>query len=502
MTGIPSSRRRRYLLSGATLLTVLLIGVGVGLSGAAADEHAVTLTVEAPDEVEPGETVTLSVRANATHEVYGVDFSTTYDPDRVEVVQVSSGEFLSEDTGTIVGVASADPDEEQISYAESRMAVDSGVTGEGRLATITVRIDANATGTVDLEFTEAEAVDPDVEALEVTTHGATVELPDDGSDTGGSENESDTNSSDGTPKTPPPQNGSTTNTSDDGPGSTPPENGSETNASDKDSGTTPPDEESGAAPADKNVGTDSSDNGTTDAGTATDAVTSNETWSADVDSEVRSRLDSEEWVGVRVYARGDLTPVANALRESGAIEVQRLETDGSVAAFVRTSSVRVLANRDDVTRIERDETTATLDPGTIEVTGTTLPSEIATGSDSNVTVVLVNPGDTDATDEVVLRLNGEPVIDREVVLAPDERVELSFEVTFDEPENATLSLAGTGPEPTRLGTVTVGGAATSIGDVQDGDTDTGHTQDDVTGFGVLTGLIALVLSAGVTARSQ
>ncbi|MEZ3163924.1 cohesin domain-containing protein [Halorubrum sp. RMP-11] len=450
----------------------MIAAIGIGAAGAAGDTHAVSLAIEAPEEAEPNETITLSVRANATEAVYGIDFAAAYDPDRVEVDDVSSGAYLGDGAGTIVGTAGANPDEQMISYAESRTVVESGITGEGVLATVTVTVDGNATGNLTFEFTEASAVDPAVEDLPVETSGTTVRLPENESTPSGSGDSAD-------------------------PGST--ENGSSSNITGEDPENAP-DEKS--PPNSGNGNTDSTDDeSSTDGSTSAsdesdDSASSDDDWPETVGDEVRANLDSRERVGVIVHVNGDTDSVATALRDANATEVQQFASRSVVAAFADRTTVRAVAARENVTQIESDETAVTANPSPINIAESRLPSQASLGSNETVTVVLTNMGETAVNDDLTLRRNGLAVAERTVSVAPGEEVDLSFSVAFDTPENTTLSLTGNRLNEARLGVVSVDG------DTAAQNTTDGVTTDDTPGFSVLSGLFALALFGRVLSRSR
>jgi len=467
----PPIPARRCLALGA-ILCVVIAAIGLGAAGAAGDTHAVSLAIEAPEEVEPNETITLSVRANATEAVYGIDFAAAYDPDRAEVDDVSSGAYLGDGAGTIVGTAGADPDERRISYAESRTEVESGVTGEGVLATVTVTVDENATGDLSFEFTEASAVDPAVEDLSVQTSGTTVSLPENESGSSDSGDSADPDSI---------ENGSSsTATGDDS-----------ENASDEESPL-----DSGNGDTDSTDDESSTDKTTSESDESDDSASSDDDWPETVDDEVRAQLDAGERVGVIVHVDGNSDSVATALRDANATEVQRFESRNIVAALVDRAAVRAIAGREDVTQIESDEAAVTASSSPINITESSLPSQASLGSNETVTVVLTNTADTAVNDDIRLLRNGRVVAKRDVSIASDEEVDLSFSVAFDTAENTTITLTGDRLAETRLGIVRV-----------DGDTSAqnatgGATADDTPGFSVLSALFALALFGRFLSRPR
>jgi hypothetical protein len=414
-----------------------VISTGVGLSIATAEDAEGTISIESPEQANPGDTVTLTVRANTTQKVYAIDFLLRYDSDKVEVVSVSPGSFLSEDAETIIGAANAAPNKNEISYAESRAEVDSGVAGEGELATITIEVAENATEPIEFEFIETEAVDSDVDELNITTRDGSLSLTD---NHGGSGTE---------------------------------DGGAEGDDSQNTSGT-----EDGGAEGDDSQNTITND--------------SIGEWSPKITTAVRSRLNSTRIVGIRVVVNDDPAPVADALHENGATNIQELPTGNSVAGFANESTIREISSRDDVIRIEYDETTSTLDPGEIELVDATVPSTAVVNESQNITIVLTNSGGTEVHDEFTVYVNGEAVTDKEISVLSNERIEISVEVPFDEQGDATVSLVSTQINMTKLGTVSVsaGVETTSVSDQESGSSE--DSQTEIPGFGMFAAMFAIV----------
>lgn len=165
----------RYPLA---LCFILLVAVGAGSAGIVDDRPSdLTMDVAGPDNVESGDTVDIVVSVNATIPLYGAEFILEYNSNVLTVEGVSSGPYLSQDANTLVAVAEADSNTETIEYAETRTQVESGVEGEGVLAHIEVTVKESAEDTVELSFSEAGAVNPDVESLSVQTSDYVVSLP-------------------------------------------------------------------------------------------------------------------------------------------------------------------------------------------------------------------------------------------------------------------------------------------------------------------------------------
>lgn len=189
------SNSRRDWVPAWVLVALLVISVaGAGL--ATADNSTATMEVIGPDEVSPGEEVTLTVRIDSADPVYGAEFGIGYDSDAIDDVDVTSGTYLSEDANTLTAVAGADQDAEVIEYAQTRAGVDTGVTGSGVLATVTFSVTDRASGSLSFPLETAELVDPDAERMAVDTVDLTIDIADETDNTGSTNNSEATGETD------------------------------------------------------------------------------------------------------------------------------------------------------------------------------------------------------------------------------------------------------------------------------------------------------------------
>lgn len=118
----------------------------------------------------PGSTFTVNVLLNGAQNVYSVPLQLTYDPNLLQVVNVSNGTLLSQD-GQIVTVTHREDDSTgTMQVTASRPPGAAGVNGQGAVVTLTFM--AKAAGQSSLTIARGGAQDPAHQAMAV--NGATA----------------------------------------------------------------------------------------------------------------------------------------------------------------------------------------------------------------------------------------------------------------------------------------------------------------------------------------
>jgi hypothetical protein len=96
------------------------------------------------------ENFSISIDINTNAYVYAGEFKLYFNPTIVNVSIVSEGDFLKSDNATTYPVISINNTEGWISFADTRIGVQSGVTGSGTLANITFYVKSTGASLLDL----------------------------------------------------------------------------------------------------------------------------------------------------------------------------------------------------------------------------------------------------------------------------------------------------------------------------------------------------------------
>jgi len=121
-----------------------------------------------------GSTFTVNVMLSGGQNVYSVPVQLNYDPNKLEVVNVSNGGFLSQD-GQIVTVAHReDPTTGTMQITASRPPGAGGVSGQGAVVTLTFL--AKAAGQSALTITRGGARDPAMQPIAMSGAQAAVTI--------------------------------------------------------------------------------------------------------------------------------------------------------------------------------------------------------------------------------------------------------------------------------------------------------------------------------------
>lgn len=162
----------------ASLLLLLSVVGFPTITNQARGSSPVDFSVEADAETSPGEEVTVQIAVSTKqHSLYGVQYTMSYEPSVIDTEEISKGSFLSQNASSIVITRQDNKTAGRIEYAETRTGADKGVTGDGRITTITFKISDDADEqTVPFQITRAKASDADANSLSTTTTNGSVQI--------------------------------------------------------------------------------------------------------------------------------------------------------------------------------------------------------------------------------------------------------------------------------------------------------------------------------------
>ncbi len=115
-----------------------------------------------------GSTFTVNVMMTGGNNVYSVPVQLNYDPNQLQVINVSNGGFLSQDGQAVALVHRDDPQTGTLQVTASRPPGVGGVSGQGAVVTLTFM--AKGAGQSALTITRGGARDPAMQAI--TMNGA------------------------------------------------------------------------------------------------------------------------------------------------------------------------------------------------------------------------------------------------------------------------------------------------------------------------------------------
>ena len=178
-----------------------------------------------------------------------------------------------------------------------------------------------------------------------------------------------------------------------------------------------------------------------------------------IDEEMIPRGLGSEHVAVLRYADGEWS-TANV--------THTIEDDTHTVTLPHVAPVAVVA----------------IEPGRVDIVESSVPADqVRVGYETTLRATVENPGDRPATRTVTVTMHGEPVGEREVSLRPGENA--TVQITFEPRESGTVSLEGN-----EVGSITL------FGDTNDRTTTTDtETDEGVPGFGVVTAMLALLMTA-------
>lgn len=343
--------KRRVAVAIACLLLVSA-GAGIGDGASIQADTPVTMQLATADSVAPGNATTATAIIDTTVPVYGVEFAVEASPSLVTVESISQDQFLSQNGSSIVIVNRVNNSTGV--YGETRIRTETGVTGNGAIATITLDVPTDvATDTIRLSFTSMSVVDPDAQVINSTVANGTINV----------ERETATTPTPTATPTPTPT----------------------------DSADTAPAEDNTATTTPTPTSTPSLDAEELFNETATPTQTATSSWQQTVDQRVLTALNQSDTVPVlvQVDSTASLDATAASLTAAGLANVSVNSDVGVVRGTTDAAAIQSVAQVDGVTRIRyattRGETATQSQMATTTATSqsATASSEPAQSPDSN-----------------------------------------------------------------------------------------------------------------------
>jgi general secretion pathway protein D len=121
-----------------------------------------------------GSTFTVSIVISGAQNVYSVPLQLNYDPSKLQLMNVSNGNFLSQDGQTVALVHREDETTGTVQITATRPPNSGGVSGQGAVVTLTFM--AKASGQSPLTITRGGARDPSMQAIVVNGAQAVVTI--------------------------------------------------------------------------------------------------------------------------------------------------------------------------------------------------------------------------------------------------------------------------------------------------------------------------------------
>jgi general secretion pathway protein D len=121
-----------------------------------------------------GATFAVNILLSGAQNVYSVPVQLNYDPNILQMVNVSNGGFLSQDGQAVALVHRDDPSSGMVQITATRPPGSGGVSGQGAVLTLTFL--AKASGQTTLAITRGGARDPAMQAIPVNGAQATINI--------------------------------------------------------------------------------------------------------------------------------------------------------------------------------------------------------------------------------------------------------------------------------------------------------------------------------------
>jgi general secretion pathway protein D len=121
-----------------------------------------------------GSTFTINVMLSGGQNVYSVPVQLNYDPNQVQVLNVSNGGFLSQDGQAVALVHRDDPTTGTLQVTATRPPGSGGVSGQGTVVTLTFM--AKSPGQSALTITRGGARDPAMQPIAMSGAQAAITI--------------------------------------------------------------------------------------------------------------------------------------------------------------------------------------------------------------------------------------------------------------------------------------------------------------------------------------
>ena len=138
-----------------------------------APQGSASFMFDPPTTTQPkGATFTVNVLMSGAQNVYSVPIQVNYDPNQLELANVSNGGFLSQDGQPVALVHRDDPSTGTLQITATRPPGAGGVSGQGGVVTLTFV--AKGAGQSAVTITRGGARDPAMQAIPVSGAQAAV----------------------------------------------------------------------------------------------------------------------------------------------------------------------------------------------------------------------------------------------------------------------------------------------------------------------------------------
>lgn len=121
-----------------------------------------------------GSTFTVNVLVSGAQNIYSVPVQMNYDPNQLQVMNVSNGGFLSQDGQAVALVHRDDPTSGTLQITATRPPGAGGVSGQGAVVTITFM--AKTAGQSALSITRGGARDPSMQPISMSGAQAAITI--------------------------------------------------------------------------------------------------------------------------------------------------------------------------------------------------------------------------------------------------------------------------------------------------------------------------------------
>ncbi|MHA1290585.1 MAG: cohesin domain-containing protein [Candidatus Thorarchaeota archaeon] len=125
-------------------------------------------------EVFVGDEFNVSVDIQTDEEIYAYDISVRFDPNVIEGLQLTEGNFLKKDGAQTYVVSNIDNNNGLVQFAVTRFNTQVGVTGNGTLFIITFNAVTN--GTSHLNFSDTTITDPSLQEIDANLTNGSVKV--------------------------------------------------------------------------------------------------------------------------------------------------------------------------------------------------------------------------------------------------------------------------------------------------------------------------------------
>jgi len=137
--------------------------------------NTATLRLQASTQgIQVGDQFILSIEAQQVKDLFSAPFYLSYDPQQLEFVGITEGEFLKRDKNPTVFIYNVDPERGQVIIGLSRLGDVGGISGSGTLALATFK--AKGPGAASVAFQNVDFKDVRLEPVNVISEVGEVQV--------------------------------------------------------------------------------------------------------------------------------------------------------------------------------------------------------------------------------------------------------------------------------------------------------------------------------------